>query len=559
MYIKKIVIENFKCFQGKFELDLNEGLNILVGDNESGKSTILEAINLALSGWLNGKYLRTELNESIFNIEVVKEYLEKINTGVIDIPLPSINIDLYCDFGDEVFNELFRGNKNSKKDKQASGIRFSIFFDENKSNEYIKEVVVSKEKLLSLPIEFCDFSWEAFSRKPKIPKTIPLKSSMIDSSNARYQNGSDVNATRIIHDRLSSDEETKISQAHRKLKDLFSQDPSIEQINKALTGHNISEKILSLQIETSTKSSWEASLVPYLDDIPFQYAGKGEQCLVKTKLSLQHRKVTESNVILIEEPENHLSHSKLNHLIDYIKTNNRDKQIIISTHSSFVANKLGLRNLILLNVDEKSKLRKEFRTTSLNKDTQKYFEKLPGYDTLRLILCRKAILVEGDSDELIVQKAFLNEKKNLPLADGVDVISVRSLAFKRFLDIAKELVQPTVVVTDNDGKTKSEMDENYKEYKDKPNIKVCYDEFVDTGTLELNGKPFNYNTLEPKFFKANNLNILNKIFNQKFQEENEMHKYMETHKTDCALMIFDTNEIIKFPQYILDAINWEYE
>ncbi|MDD3120477.1 MAG: AAA family ATPase, partial [Candidatus Gracilibacteria bacterium] len=154
MYIKKIVIENFKCFQGKFELDLNEGLNILVGDNESGKSTILEAINLALSGWLNGKYLRTELNESIFNIEVVKEYLEKINTGVIDIPLPSINIDLYCDFGDEVFNELFRGNKNSKKDKQASGIRFSIFFDENKSNEYIKEVVVSKEKLLSLPIEF---------------------------------------------------------------------------------------------------------------------------------------------------------------------------------------------------------------------------------------------------------------------------------------------------------------------------------------------------------------------------------------------------------------------
>ena len=47
MYIKEINIENFKCFKGKFNLKLNEGLNILVGDNEAGKSTILEAIHLA--------------------------------------------------------------------------------------------------------------------------------------------------------------------------------------------------------------------------------------------------------------------------------------------------------------------------------------------------------------------------------------------------------------------------------------------------------------------------------------------------------------------------------
>ncbi len=29
-------------------------------------------------------------------------------------------------------------------------------------------------------------------------------------------------------------------------------------------------------------------------------------------------------------------------------------------------------------------------------------------------------------------------------------------------------------------------------------------------------------------------------------------------KTDCALKIFETEETVKFPQYILDAINWEY-
>ena len=37
--------------------------------------------------------------------------------------------------------------------------------------------------------------------------------------------------------------------------------------------------------------------------------------------------------------------------------------------------------------------------------TFEFFKKVAGYDTLRLILCKKSILVEGDSDELVVQRA----------------------------------------------------------------------------------------------------------------------------------------------------------
>jgi predicted ATP-binding protein involved in virulence len=61
-YITKVVIENFKCFKGRFELDFDKHLNIIVGDNEAGKSTIIEAIHLALSGLLKGRYLKTELS-----------------------------------------------------------------------------------------------------------------------------------------------------------------------------------------------------------------------------------------------------------------------------------------------------------------------------------------------------------------------------------------------------------------------------------------------------------------------------------------------------------------
>ena len=78
--IKKIKISNFKSFYGLFELELNQGTNILVGNNESGKSTILEAIHLALTGMYNGRGIRNELSPYLFNNQAVKEYLDSLTT-----------------------------------------------------------------------------------------------------------------------------------------------------------------------------------------------------------------------------------------------------------------------------------------------------------------------------------------------------------------------------------------------------------------------------------------------------------------------------------------------
>ena len=50
MAIEKVIIQNFKKFKNPFEVKFNENINLLVGDNESGKSTILEAIHVALTG-----------------------------------------------------------------------------------------------------------------------------------------------------------------------------------------------------------------------------------------------------------------------------------------------------------------------------------------------------------------------------------------------------------------------------------------------------------------------------------------------------------------------------
>jgi putative ATP-dependent endonuclease of OLD family len=545
MRIKKIKISNFKCFKDKFELVLNENLNIIVGNNEAGKSTIIEAINLALSGWFKGRYIFNELTQYLFNKESVDEYLESLENGN-PLPPPSISIEL---FFSENATPIFRGNRNSEN-SDSYGLSFKIEFDEKFLEEYI--LLIEEKSIHSLPIEYYHFYWESFARDEKItPRIIPIKSALIDSSNNRQQNGSDVYIGQIVKNFLDTKDIVDISQSHRKMKDVFIQQDAIKNINnKIQENSHITNRKVELSVELSTKNAWENTLVTYIDDIPFHFLGQGEQSIIKTKLALSHKKAIEANILLIEEPENHLSHSKLNTLINDLKTGGEDKQIIINTHSSFVANKLGLDSLILLN-DLKT-----IRLTALKKDTFEYFQKLSGYDTLRLILCEKAILVEGDSDELIVQKAYMNKYENaLPIDNGIDVISVGT-SFLRFLEIAEKINKPTVVITDTDWSLEA-LQEKYSDYlgkNKKDNIEISYDTTLDSGDLLLNGKPFNYNTLEPKILKSNTLALLNTIFDKEFKTDDDMHKFMKKNKTNCALSLFETDINFCIPNYINDML-----
>lgn len=547
MAIRKIKIENFKCFEGLFELELNNCLNILVGNNESGKSTILEAIHIALTGLYCGRPIRNELSQYLFNKNIVNSYIESVNNGAASAP-PYIVIEVFFDKG---INPEYLGNNNSEKDN-CEGFKFEISFDEKYKEEY--SALIAKREMKSLPIEYYDISWTTFARQGITTRSIPVKSAMIDSSNYRFQNGSDVYISRIVKDLLEPEDVIAVSQAHRKMKDTFIQDDSIKAINQRISNESsILDGTVSLTVDLGTKNAWENSLVTQLNDIPFGYIGKGAQCVMKTELALTHKTAKNAQIILLEEPENHLSFSKLNQLVKAIEEKYEDKQIIISTHSSFVANKLGLDNLILINDCKISRIS--------NMISADFFKKIPGYDTLRLILCKKAILVEGDSDELVVQKAYRDYNDNrLPIEDQIDVISVGT-TFLRFLEIARELKLKVAVVTDNDGNVNA-LEKKYAKYLNenkKDNISICYDSTIDDGPLNRNGSKYNYNTLEPKLLKANNNDIalFNSIFKTKFRTLEELQKYMTGHKTICALAIFDTDKEVKYPQYILEAIKNE--
>ena len=538
MNIKKVNIKNYKCFEGSFSIEFNKSVNILVGDNESGKSTILEAINLTLTGILNGRYIKNELSQYLFNQDIINQYISEVNKGNKPLP-PSIVIEVFFD-GDDF--PLFEGNGNSEKIKE-SGVIFKIEFNDEYLSEY-QALITDDSNITSIPIEYYRTSWKSCAREAVTARSIPIKSVLIDSSSNKYQNGSDIYISRIIRNELEDSEKVQLSQAYRTMKETFIADDAVININKKINiKSKVTEKNLQISVDLSTQNSWETTLMTYIDNVPFHQIGKGEQCIIKTNLALGHKKSKEANLILLEEPENHLSHTKLNELIKNISENCIDKQAIISTHSSFVANKLGLDNLILLNNHKVSRL------SDLSEETFQFFKKLPGYQTLRLFLCRKAILVEGDSDELIFQKAYMEDHNGrLPIEDGIDVISVK-LTFLRFLEIAKNINQPVAVITDNDGDFDNKIKKKYYDYLDVDFIKIFSD---DRSTL---------NTMEPQFVDANkeDLDTLCSVIGIDEKVYNNIKKitaYMVSNKTKWALKVFESSATVKYPNYILNAVKW---
>lgn len=529
MFIDKLLVENYRALK-KVDVNFNKHLNIIVGDNETGKSTLLEAINLALSGQLNGRNVQYELHPFLFNTETVVEYIENLKQGETGQP-PKILIELYLEDNESLAR--LKGTNNTLREN-CPGVSLSVEFDESYSSEYA-DYTKFPDQIRNVPIEYYSVIWRSFAGENITSRSVPLKPTMIDASTIRHNTSANKYVLDIVKDHLSPEQRVQLSLSYRKMKDVFLEEENVKAINDNLAtkqGH-ISSKNLSVSLDTTSRASWETGIMPQLDEIPLPLVGKGEQNSIKIKLAMDAS--DDAHVFLIEEPENHLSYPNLNNLIARVAELSDGKQLIITTHSSFVLNKLGVENVLLFNRDKNITLKQ------LSSDTYDYFMKLPGHDTLRLILTQKAILVEGPSDELIVQKAFLKRHNCMPLEKGIDVITVKSLAFKRFLEIAKLLNIEVNVVTDNDGDIEK-LKKKYEGYKDDEKIKIYYD-------MDINAK-----TLEPQLLKANSLLVLNNVLGTGFANDGELLNHMESNKTDCALKIFNTDADINFPEYINNAI-----
>ena len=119
MKINKIKINSYGKLKEK-EIKLKDGINIIYGKNESGKSTILEAIHVALTGMYAGRNIRNQLSTYLFNREAVEEYLASVKNEQPIAP-PEIMIELYFKSG--TLPE-YEGNGNSEK--SGNGNQYSF-------------------------------------------------------------------------------------------------------------------------------------------------------------------------------------------------------------------------------------------------------------------------------------------------------------------------------------------------------------------------------------------------------------------------------------------------
>ncbi|MFT5802077.1 MAG: putative ATP-dependent endonuclease of OLD family [Nonlabens sp.] len=538
MHISKIHITNFKGYEN-FDLSLDGGINILVGDNESKKSSVLEAINLVLTGHIDSQFLTVErLNPYLFNKSVTDDYVRAIKLGHMVDP-PAIRIELF--FPDEIkLPEAYEGMNNHLGEKHK-GVYYEIAFNEMHRDSYTELISTNSDMVASIPLEYFKIRIVPFSGNEILRQSLPIKSVLLDVTSSSI-NVNETVITKIIKNDLSTEEILQAKQFHRGIKDEYKK----HDVHDLISGR-IPNDDTTASIDPSAKNSWDSHLSIFYKEIPFTYIGKGRQSMMKTRVALNSNKATEARVILVEEPENHLSHSNLVILLREIEEDIGDKQVIVTSHSSFVSNKLGVHNLKLLSEGS------PISYADLDTDTENFFKKLPGYDTLRLLLCKRAILVEGDADELVIQRAYMDKNNRLlPLMEGIEVISVNN-TYKRFVELGLKMKKKIAVAVDADNREVALQ--AYKETvvsTSSGNI----DTFFECNDLYegIDIDNFNKNTLEPLLLKYNGLEVLNLVLEKEFESDIAILKYMRNNKTKVALKIFESETSLTYPKYIVDAI-----
>jgi putative ATP-dependent endonuclease of the OLD family len=529
--IHRVIISGYRCFE-HLDFEPNGGLNVVVGDNESGKSTLLEAIALALTGRSNGRWLGEELNPFWFHRPTVLEFFKR--NGTHDpAPPPELRIELYLSQEHDVFQPL-RGVHNSRNE-DVPGVSVRAF----PAEEYRAELrtYLKSDPPTVLPVEFyavdwTDFSGERITRRPK-----PLSASFIDSRTIRSTSGIDFHTREILSGHLADAERVEISLAHRQARQRIT-DETLAEINKRIAEANaeLHHRPLGLQMDQSSRASWETGIVPQVDDIPFAMAGQGQQAAIKIALAMS-RSADVATFVLVEEPENHLSHTSLARLVHRISAlATANQQLFVSTHSSYVLNRLGVDTLLLLGDAGVA------RFGQLDESTVQYFRKLAGgYDTLRLVLAERVVLVEGPSDAIVFERCFRDAVGMSPLDHGVDVLSMNGLTFKRALELCRALDREVIALRDNDGEDPDELVTDLGPLVSPPKRRM------------LVSAPEAGRTLEPQLVHANGEDRLREVLG--LTASTNVGAWMTRNKTEAALRILDCTTAITYPSYIAEAVD----
>ncbi|NBD25542.1 ATP-dependent nuclease [Paenibacillus glycinis] len=522
MYIEQLKIKGFKKFKD-FTISFNKHINVLIGENEAGKSTILEAIDIALNQKI---FNSTNNSEKYFNNDIVHQY--KTNPSIDT--LPRIEIELLFNDENELNSEYFNGLHSSFTPILKNGITFTYKFDES-YRELLESMYDGGYDESFVPTDYYIAEWVTFAGRKYINKKSPLKNVLIDNS-IRKNNLFDSYSKRIFNNNIKVRDRQHLSYQFRKNIQNFITENN-EQLNIKEYNFGIDEDKTVLENLLDLKS----------DGVSIQNKGKGKENLIKTEIALE----VECDLILLEEPENHLSYINTRKLIKDIQTMCGNAQMIITTHNPLIVSRLDLRNTIWISKGTCHSLEK------VQEDAADYFMKTDNMQLLNFILAQKVILVEGNSEFILLPQLVKNSLSYTLEGKNIEILSGGGITYKHYIELSKVVNNSLLVITDNDGDqdTVDSIGQLNKKYT---NIQVKCSDSVIEFTFEV--CLFNKN--------ASELNTISDIKPGTKAEYREVATdknlaYMLKNKTEAALRISEEDnykEIVLLPEYIQEGIEW---
>ena len=516
--IKKIKLINFKRFRN-YIIEPNDRINILVGDNETGKSSVLEAIDLVACG--NVRRVEAIGLDRLINVNAVKEFLDE-NIRTFD-NLPKLQIELYLELAQP---DPFMNGKNNTDKEKRDGIRLVCAPNPDYRTE-ISEAI--SEHPDYFPYDYYSVRFSTFADEGYTAYKKKLRSAMIDSShmNSEYATNDFVRRMYMQYTEDNKKERASHKSAYRLLRDQFCSN-SLSVLNSRVPA----DKNYAFGLKSGSSMNLESDLMIYEDKVGIDSKGTGRQVFVKTDFALE-RSGDNVDVILIEEPENHLSPVNLRKLVQRVAAT-QNGQLFITTHNSLISTRLELQNIQIMHANGEGN---PISLKNLQNETAKYFMKTPPASIVEYALANRILLVEGPSEYMLLERFYQTITEHTPEDENVHIIDVRGLSFLRYLEIAKLTESKVAVITDNDKDYQKHCVDKYVNYAEDANIQVFYDNDNDKYTFEV-------------VLYGQNKALCDSICGTNAQN------FMLNNKTEAAYMLLSQKQPIVVPDYIKRAIEW---
>ena len=521
-HIKSLHIEGFRKF-ADLDVKFNEHMNILVGENEAGKSTILDALKTVM----NQQYRNADKSvlRDLFNTKMVATFKE--NPSIKTLPRIYIEVELALD-PHQKNASYFYGEVYGQRKQQVEkyGIRFECQYDEELGAGMEQSILEGK-----IPYEYYALTWTTFANRPYQMIKRPLNFLSIDTTNSATAPSFNYYNRTLFTSRYDEATRAKAKNEFRaKLEDALeaTELPPISENRK----FGVDSKKVVL----------ETILSVYEDSIALENRGSGMESLIKTQIALD--KTNGLDVILMEEPENHLSFSTLKKMLQEISNQQENSQIIVATHSNMIASRLNLNNVLWITENSIKSL------SNVKSDIAEFFVRADDNAFLQLLLSKKVFLVEGATEFLLLPMFYQQITGHTIEEDGVSVISCNGISYKRYLEIAEATDKKIAVVTDNDKKA-----HRIEEAADFNRCHAVQHIFMGATVDEW--------TWEACLYKENQ-EVLDEIVTVQKGAEYKFHGEdygavlgkMLNNKVDIAYQMLTADTTFEVPQYIKDAIQW---